>query len=64
MKSVMTLTIPAASTTAVKLTHLPLILLSHCEAGGMQFKMSKKKKAMLEETMNAPTATRANLNQR
>lgn len=34
MKSVTTLMTPAAMTTAVKLMHLPLMDVFHCEAGG------------------------------
>ena len=34
VKSVTTFMTPAASTTAVKLMHLPFTEVSHCEAGG------------------------------
>lgn len=34
VKSVTTFKTPATITTAVKLMHLPFMLVSHCEAGG------------------------------
>ena len=58
-KSVTTFMTPAANTTAVKLMHLPSMLLFHCAAGGTHWRMSRNKKAIVEVVMKAPLASKA-----